>query len=216
MLRLRAIAFAVTVALAPALAQAAPLSGATFVVDPGHGVKTPAGAPLNVGAVGPGGVQEQAVVLAVSEDLAALLRRAGARVVLTRSTGRPYRTATDKKADNRSRAALANQLGATAFVAIHADSSLDPKARGISVFWLRQNSAALAVAVREALAPLDLGLSQFRVRHLAVTDEATVPAVLVELGFVSNPEQEHLLATPAFQEREAKALYQAIAGVYGS
>jgi N-acetylmuramoyl-L-alanine amidase len=54
------------------------------------------------------------------------------------------------------------------------------------------------------------------VRHLAVTDEATVPAVLVELGFVSNPEQEHLLATPAFQEREAKALYQAIAGVYGS
>ena len=101
-------------------------------------------------------------------------------------------------------------------MAIHADSSLDPKARGISVFWLRQNSAALAVAVREALAPLDLGLSQFRVRHLAVTDEATVPAVLVELGFVSNPEQEHLLATPAFQEREAKALYQAIAGVYGS
>lgn len=43
-----------------------------------------------------------------------------------------------------------------------------------------------------------------------------VPAVLVELGFVSNPREERLLASPAFQEREAHALYTAIVRTFGA
>jgi N-acetylmuramoyl-L-alanine amidase len=202
--------------MAPVRAAHAALSGATFVVDPGHGTRYPSGAPLNVGAVGPDGVGEAAVALAVGEGLALLLRGAGARVVMTRTPQKPYRTATDKRKDNRARAALANTLGATAFIAVHADSSLDRNAHGISVFWLRPNSLRLAEAVRDNLRPLALGLSQFRTRNLAVTDEARVPAVLIELGFVSNPLQEHLLATPSFQQREARALFAAIVDVYGS
>jgi N-acetylmuramoyl-L-alanine amidase len=193
---------------------AASLHGKVFVVDPGHGTRYPDGSALNVGAVGPGGVEEQKVVLAVGEDLAALLRAAGARVVLTRSNAAPYRTGTDKRLDNRARAALANKLGATAFIAIHADSSLDASSHGTSVFWLRPNSVALANAVRARLAPLGLGESQFHARDLAVTNEARVPAVLVELGFVSNPKEERLLASPAFQEREAAALAAAVVDVY--
>ena len=199
-----------------AVAAGEPLAGATFVVDPGHGTRYPSGAPLNVGAVGPDGVGEATIVLAVSEDLATLLRGAGARVVMTRSPEAPYRTATDKRKDNRARAALANKLGATAFIAVHADSSLDRSARGISVFWLHPNSEALADAVRDELLQLGLGLSQFHKRDLAVTDEARVPAVLVELGFVSNRQQEKLLEDPAFQRREARALYQAVVSVYGA
>jgi N-acetylmuramoyl-L-alanine amidase len=191
------------------------LAGRTFVVDPGHGARYPDGSPLNVGAVGPDGIQEAKVTLDVGEDLAHLLRAAGAKVVLTRSYAHPYRTGTVIRLDNRARAALANSIGATAFVAIHADSSLDRSQRGTSVFWLKPNSKALADAVRAELAPLNLGESQFRVRDLAVTSEATVPAVLVELGFVSNPVQEHLLATPSFQQREAQALYAAIVRVFG-
>jgi len=190
------------------------LQGATFVVDPGHGTRFPDGSALNVGAVGHAGVEENKVTLAVAEDLAALLRAAGARVVLTRSYVHPYRTATDKRRDNRSRAALANTLHATAFVAVHADSSLAPAARGTSVFWLRPNSIALANAVRARLAPLGLGESAFRARDLAVTNEARVPAVLVELGYVSNPTQERLLATPAFQKRQAQALFAAITDTF--
>ncbi len=199
----------------PARAQnAQALSGRVFVVDPGHGTRYPDGSPLNVGAVGPDGVQEAKVTLAVGEDLARELRSAGATVVLTRSYAQPYRTGTVIRLDNRARAALANRLGATAFIAIHADASLDPRERGTSVFWLRPNSVPLANAVRAELAPLGLGESQFRARDLAVTSEAIVPAVLVELGFVSNPVQERLLATPAFQQREAQALYAAIVKVF--
>jgi len=204
----------IEVAAAQSLA-APPLRGATFVVDPGHGTRYPDGRSLNVGAVGPHGVEEQKVTLAVGEDLAALLRAAGARVVLTRSFAAPYRTGTDKRLDNRARAALANHLGATAFIAIHADSSLDAAAHGTSVFWLRANSVALANAVRARLAPLGLGESQFHARDLAVTNEARVPAVLVELGFVSNPREERLLATPSFQRREAAALFAACTDAFG-
>jgi len=201
-------------AAAPVAAARASLAGDVFVVDPGHGTRYPGGRELNVGAVGPDGIEERAVVLAVAEDLAALLRGAGARVVLTRSFAAPYRTATVLRADNRARAALANRLGATAFVAIHADAALDRGARGTSVFWLRPNSRPLADAVRAQLAPLGLGEAAFRARDLAVTNEARVPAVLVELGFISNPAQERLLATPAFQRREARALYLALAATF--
>jgi N-acetylmuramoyl-L-alanine amidase len=198
---------------APAFA--APLAGDVFVLDPGHGAKYPDGSALNVGAVGPHGVQEQVVTLDVAEDLATLLRADGARVVLTRTHAHPYRIGTVKRLENRSRAALANRLHATAFVAIHADSSLSSADRGTSVFWLRPNSVPLANAMRASLATLGLGESQFRARDLAVTNEARVPAVLVELGFVSNPTQEALLASPAFQEREAHVLRDAIVKTFG-
>jgi N-acetylmuramoyl-L-alanine amidase len=201
--------------LTPCAASGANLDGRLFVLDPGHGVRTPDGAPLNVGAVGPGGVQEQQVALRVADDLAHLLREAGARVVMTRTDAHPFRIATDRRRDNRARAALANRLGATAFIALHCDSSLDPAMRGISVFWLRPNSAALARAVRAQLQPLALGESQFHTRDLAVTSEAHVPAVLVELGFLSNPVQERLLDSDAFERREASALFRAIEIVFG-
>jgi N-acetylmuramoyl-L-alanine amidase len=194
-------------ALLASRASAAGLRGLTFVVDPGHGTRYPSGAPLNVGAVGPDGIAER---------LARLLRAAGARPVLTRTLQRPFRIATDKRRDNRARAALANRIGAAAFVAIHADASLDRTRRGTSVFWLRPNSLALAVAVRRRLRPLALGEAQFRARDLAVTNEARVPAVLVEIGFISNPQQEHLLNDPVFQERVARALFAALGDAFGT
>lgn len=191
-------------------------AGKLFVLDPGHGTKYPDGSPNNVGAVGPSGVLENAVTLAVGEKLGALLRAAGARVVLTRSYAHPYRTATEKRIDNRARAALANRLNATAFVAIHADASTDRSVRGTSVFWLRDNSVALANAVRARLAPLGLGESAFHARDLAVTSEARIPAVLVEIGYISNPDQERALATPTFQEREARALFDALMDTFAT
>ena len=214
--RLLALAALASTAIAPVSARAAQadLSGRTFVVDPGHGVRYPDGSPLNVGAVGPDGVLENAVTLAVGENLGRLLRSAGAHVVLTRSYAHPYRTATVLRLDNRARAALANRLGATAFVALHADASTSRAQGGTSVFWLRPNSVALANAMRRRLRELALGESEFRARDLAVTSEARVPAVLVELGFVSNPVQERLLASPAFQKRAARAVYAALCDVY--
>jgi N-acetylmuramoyl-L-alanine amidase len=210
------LALALAGATRPASGRSLEFVGRTFVLDPGHGTRLPSGAPLNVGAVGAGGVAENVVALQVATRLAQLLRAEGARIVLTRSLAKPYRVATNRARDNRARAALANRLKATAFVSIHCDGSLDHSQRGTSVFWLRPNSAALADAVRVHLRPLGLGESQFRARHLAVTEEARVPAVLVELGFVSNPQQARLLSDPHFQAREASALESALTDVFGT
>jgi N-acetylmuramoyl-L-alanine amidase len=209
---MRIFALLVLVVVSPvrSVAAAGPLAGTLFVVDPGHGVRYPNGSPLNPGAVAPNGVQEQQIVLRVGEALAARLRADGARVVLTRSSEHPYRVATDARKDNHARAALANRLGATAFIAIHCDASTDPSKRGTSVFWLKPNSVTFADNLRSALEPLGLGESEFRPRHLAVTDEATVPAVLVELGFITNLTQQRLLLDPSFEAREVAALESAI------
>lgn len=196
-------------------AQAASLSGQMFVIDPGHGVRWPGGAPLNVGAVSRTGLPEAAINLRVSERVAALLRAQGARVVLTRSFSQPLRIATSSHVDNRARAALANRLAATAFVAIHCDSSLDASRHGYSVFWLHPNSGRLAQNMRAAFSSLTLGESQFRRRDLAVTSEAKVPAVLVELGFISNPRQAARLRSEPFQDLEASAIVAALSKTFG-
>jgi N-acetylmuramoyl-L-alanine amidase len=209
------IVLALAACCASVQATGEPLAGKLFVIDPGHGVRFPDGAPLNPGAVARNGVQEQVIVLHAGELLAARLRADGARVVLTRSLEHPYRVATNAARDNHARAALANRLGATAFIALHCDASTDPTIRGTSIFWLRENSAPFARAIREALAPLGLGESAFHPRHLAVTDEARVPAVLVELGFITNPAQQRLLLNPAFETREVAALEQAIVRTFG-
>ncbi len=202
------------IAVAPAAA-AQPLVGRTFVIDPGHGTRLPGGGWLNTGAAGPHGLAERDVVLSVGEMLARRLRDLGARVELTRSFARPIRTATNKSRDNRARAQLANDVHATAFLSLHCDSSTDPAAHGTSIFWLHADSAALARTVRAHLAPLGLGESQFRARDLAVTDQARVPAILIELGFLSNPAQERLLSSSAFQEREVQAIAAALVELYG-
>ncbi|MDQ6827226.1 MAG: N-acetylmuramoyl-L-alanine amidase [Candidatus Eremiobacteraeota bacterium] len=196
-------------------AQAATLPRRLFVIDPGHGVRTPSGAPLNVGAVSRWGLSEARINVLVSERVAARLRAKGARVILTRSFSHVYRTNTDPRSDNRARAALANRLAATAFIAIHCDSSLDPLRHGYSVFWLHQNSVRMAANMRRALSSLGLGESQFRPRELAVTKQATVPAVLVELGFISNRKQAARLADPRFQDREASAIVSALQETFG-
>jgi len=216
----RALALSLSLSLAFVALGAAPaaakrlLAGRTFVIDPGHGTKTPDGSLLNVGAVGWHGIREEDVVLAVGEDLATMLRRDGATVVLTRSYRQPYRTGSVLRLDNRARAALANRIHATAFVALHADANHSGHAGGTSVFWLRPNSVALANVIRENLRSLGFGESEFRRRDLAVTNEARVPAVLVELGFVTNPGQARLLADHAFQRRAAVALDAALREAY--
>jgi N-acetylmuramoyl-L-alanine amidase len=75
-----------------------------------------------------------------------------------------------------------------------------------------QCKALLTLAV--LFCTLGLGESQFRARDLAVTNEARVPAALVELGFVSNPVQERLLASASFQQHEAQALFDALAQTF--
>lgn len=186
------------------------LAGLTIAVDPGHGGRDP-------GATGPSGNQEKNNTLPVGLYLADLLRSAGANVMLTRSTdvspaGSEYTELLDLKA----RVNLANAAKADLFVSIHNDAFSNPAAGGTTTYYSSNTSQAAAsktfgTAVQSELVK-QLGLYNRGVKDAPfyVVKYTTMPAILVELGFLSNPNEEILLSSPDFQKKAALGIYGGI------
>lgn len=179
----------------------ATVRGKRVCLDPGHGGTDP-------GAVGPSGLREKDVNLPIALCAAKLLRAAGMEVIMTRED--------DRYVDLTSRAEIANNCGADVFVSIHADAVLNkPTVGGTSTYTysIRQKaerehlSRLLQAELVAALGRQDRGVFD---KNFAVLRETKMPAALVEVAYISNPEEEKLLADEAFQQRAAGALAQAI------
>ena len=196
---------------------ATPISGATVVLDPGHGGAEP-------GAVGVNGLTEKAVNLAVAERTKAVLEAQGATVVLTR-TG-DYRVTLGARAD------IVKALGPPVFVSVHHNGGGDgPSAEpGTETYFQigSPQSRRLAGLVYEELVALfstyggvawvgdtDAG-AKFRMNSRGgdyygmLRQTAGVTAALSEALFISNPPEAELLARPEVQQAEAEALARAI------
>lgn len=191
------------------------LAGKTIVVDPGHGGP-------DTGAVGPSGTYEKNNTLPVALELADRLRASGAEVVLTRSTdsspaGSNYSELNDLKA----RVQIANQIQADLFVSIHNDAFSNPTAGGTTTYYSVDSPAAgpsqtLASDIQKEVVK-QLGLTDRGVKsaNFYVVKNTQMPAVLVELGFISNPTEEKLLSSPDFQKKAAEGIYQGILAYQG-
>lgn len=187
------------------------LKGYTIVLDPGHGTAQAWG-DSDPGAIGPSGVKERDVVLAVAREAARLLGERGATVILTRTEG-----ATPLGLYER--ADLANRSGAHVFVSIHANSSPSPSLGGTSTYYYvpshltgqQEKRRSLAFSLQRALVAR-LGLEDKGVRqaNFAVLRSTNMPSALVELAFISNPREEQLLADPAFQRQAALAITEGL------
>ncbi len=184
-------------------------AGEVYVlVDAGHG-----GA--DGGATGVDGTAEKAVNLEVSRTLAALLRVMGVRTGMTREDDRSIHTEGDslreqKVSDMHNRLAMYEE--ATLVVSIHQNHFSEAKYNGTQVFCAPSHpqSQALGAAVRGAVCGL---LQPDNTRELKTADDSvfllsntTVPAVLVECGFLSNPTECAKLAQTAYQKQMAFAL----------
>jgi N-acetylmuramoyl-L-alanine amidase len=186
----------------------ASLRGRVVAIDPGHGGIDP-------GALGPHGVHEDAVTLAVSLDLAGLLRRAGAQAVLTRQ-GEPRGPAGSRARLNlRSRMAFINSSGADVLVSVHANAYPSAAEHGAQVFYDADHldeSRQLALLIQAQLAALT-ATRRSASRHIGhyLLEHAGMPAVTVEVGFLSNPREARLLADPAYQRRLAYAIFVGLA-----
>lgn len=193
---------------------AADFRGALVVIDPGHGGRDP-------GAVGRAGVREKDVALAVALQLQTLLHRAGVYTRLTRTDDNDLADAdatVRKPQDLRRRAEIANAAAADVFVSIHANSFPSSIWSGAQTFYYPADGEGkkLAEAIQDALHRV-LGPTSRRPQpgNYRVLRDTVMPAVVVELGFLSNPAEERLLADPAYQERLAHALYEGILAYFG-
>lgn len=176
-----------------------------IVVDPGHGGKDP-------GARSASGLREKDLVLDVGLKLAAELQRRGAAVVMTRSD--------DRFLELDQRAELANRAGADLFISIHADSApRNRRAQGFTSWIARgasNRSSAAAGALNRSVASAGVNTRGTRQADYRVLVNTNCPAVLVELGFLTNQLDARLLAGDSYRSQLAAALADGIRGYYSS
>ena len=191
------------------------LRGRVVAVDPGHGGIDP-------GALGPDGLNEDTVVWGVSVRLAAMLERAGAVVVLTRSGETPVTGTTSQGPSERRRIHLRqrvlgiNAAGADVAVSVHANHFSNPSERGAQVFYNPERfpqSKELALLLQTQLARVVGGTRRVVSEHINhyFLNHTDMPAATVEIGFLSNPQEAKRLAQPDYQERIAYAIYTGLA-----
>ena len=197
-------------------------------LDPGHG-----GA--ETGAEGQGGAVEKDVVLSIARRFRSLLQeRLGVRVILTRDGDRNLLL--DERAaianSNKSNLFLSihadasprrNARGSSVYFLSHTLEPANPSSSGGGdldfILWhmaqtshLSQSSRLAEILQDELQAVtgakrVNRGIKQNSFR---VLKGATMPAVLVEVGFISNPDEEKLLLSSAYQDKLAEALYRGI------
>ncbi|TEB08239.1 Germination-specific N-acetylmuramoyl-L-alanine amidase precursor [Pelotomaculum schinkii] len=190
-------------AMAPALANR------VIVVDPGHGGIDP-------GAVGKDGLLEKDITLTVGKRLAANLGQAGAMVLLTRETDTDLSDSTTlgaaakKREDLQRRVALANDNQADLYVSIHVNSFASPDRRGAQTFVQpgKEDSLKASRYIQAELARLLRNTTRQPAEvDYYVTKNTAMPAVVVEIGFLTNDAEAKLLGDPAYQGKVAWAIY---------
>lgn len=177
-----------------------------LVLDAGHGGTGEGGDP---GAIGVTGRKEKDFNLAMVLRLRDLFQKNPAfKVHLTRST--------DVFIKLEKRSAIANGLNADAFVSIHANSGPSATAAGTETWYTRKECAKFAKTVHKhvikATGFRDRGVDS---KSLSVCRLTTMPAILLEPGFMSNPTEEAKLFTEEFQNNLAQAVYEGVCEYFG-
>ena len=189
--------------------------GKTVIIDAGHGGE-------DGGASSASGLIEKHLNLEISCILRDMLEKAGVEVVMTRTDDRLlYDRNVDfhgrkKKLDLAARLEVARTYEEGIFVSIHMNSFSDKRYSGLQV-WYSQNcpeSMVLAQKIqshtREKLQPNNKRTIKAADSKIFLLDNAISPAVLIECGFLSNPEEARLFESEAYKNELARVIYEAI------
>lgn len=172
------------------------LNGLTIVVDAGHGGN-------DRGTTGARGTLEKTITLKTADLLAAKLQAAGATVHLTRES--------DTYISLQKRVAMSLEKEADAFISLHYDANLDASIRGFTTYYQHSNQKDFANTINNALGTSitlkDRGAQQADFYVLRENDEN---AILIELGFLSNPSEESIINSNSFREQATRGIYNGI------
>ena len=166
------------------------------MIDPGHGGKDP-------GAIGLNGLQEKDVILPISQQVATILQQQGIEVILTRSS--------DYFVDLAQRVQMAKQARADLFVSIHANSIQNrPDVNGLETYYYSSGQRLAQTIHNNILHSIDIRDRGVRTARFYVLRNNPMPAVLVEVGFVTGAIDKPRLATPEYQNQMARAIADGI------
>ena len=194
------------------------LSGKIIVIDPGHGDLTGYNS-TDPGAIGSVlGYTDREVGTNVGNKLKSLLEGAGATVILTRTTEPVKMSLTD-------RAEISNRFDADMFISLHGNAIENKSKKGAEVYYYAGGAQLnpqgqsyirkeLAQYISDGIAALTQRSSVVKTSNFAVIREAHAPAILVECGYLSNVEDEMLLANENYQMTIAVGIYQGILQYY--
>jgi N-acetylmuramoyl-L-alanine amidase len=173
-------------------------SSTTVVIDAGHGGYDRGGIPGQ-------SVSEKEMTLDVAQRLKKTLAANGYRVVMTRDS--------DVFVPLGTRVAIANSYANAIFVSIHFNSAKRSGAGGIETYFYNRESLPLASAIHYFVAGgAPSSNRNVRRRGYYVLRKTTVPAVLVECGFLTNPSEAALAQTASYRQKLAEEIAAGVRG----
>ncbi len=196
----------------------ASVSGETqkvVILDAGHGG-------MDGGCSSAAGDVEKHINLAILLDLRELLQASGYEVIVTRDTDTSIHDkgiegiANQKSSDMDNRLAIFNSVEDAICISIHQNQFTDPKYSGAQMFYADTNteSAALAQSIQnqfvEFLQPDNAREIKLCGKELFLCYYSENPTVMVECGFLSNPDEAALLVTEEYQQKVAFTIYAAL------
>ena len=180
---------------------------ADVVLDAGHGGADP-------GKVAADGTLEKDINLAITEKVKEKLEKQGITVCMTRETDEMVHEngmAEEKRADMRLRCERINTSGARCAVSIHQNSFTDTSASGAQVFYYtgseegRRFAELMQTELIRQVDPTNRRVSKANDSYYLLR-KTTIPLLIVECGFMSNPSEAKRLQDEAVQEKIAGAI----------
>lgn len=167
------------------------------IIDPGHGGK-------DSGAIGIGGVQEKNIILPIGKRIAEILERNGIQVIMTRDS--------DYFVTLPGRVRIAEQANASVFVSIHANSAGEnrPEVSGLETYHYDTGLTLARIVHSKILQSLNIRDRSVRRARFYVLRKNSMPAILVETGYLTGRDDVAKLRTSAYQNQMAEAIAQGI------
>ena len=192
------------------------LKGKVICIDPGHG-GTDVGA---IGRIGNKEIYEKNITLSIALPLRDLLTSAGAKVVMTRSTDKDvYGPWADADPELQARCDVANEAHANAFISIHIDSFSNGSVDGTTAYYNAKSSRDLLLAqmmhqaTMNTLAIPDRGVKS---NDFYVNVNTTMPSVLMEMGFITNPHRLQMLTSSWGPKSIAQSLFNGLVNYFAA
>lgn len=183
------------------------LNGKIITLDAGHGGSDP-------GAIGSDGTKEKNITLAITKIVKEILEDKGAKVYMTRTTDVDVFGPNASDAEElQARVNVGEKYNSDMFVSLHINSSVNKNVGGFSTYYYPKtdNDLRLAQNIQNKLAA-NFGVDDLGVRqaNFYVIKRISMPAVLVEMCFISNEKELTLMKGQWFQKKTARLIAEGI------